>query len=433
MPVVHLFVVPWSVVESGGVAQVVTNLYRNFARGERPSPEILVLSWSHPRPVSVVEHGRRVTYMRVRSPAGCRRAGVRWLKWMLMLPFDVLRLAGYLKDHAIGTINLHYPSLAAVEFILARALLTARPRIVLSFHGLDVASARHAAGFERRAWQFVLRRADAFVTCSHALRGALVDWQPGIAERTTAIHNGLDIAHLMASRDKGARVHPRLRGRRFVLSIASLEHKKGGDVLVRALHRLRRDPRHRDVMLALVGPDRGRGAHLRQLAEALGVSDAVVFCGPVDHGHVHAYYEAATVFCLPSRAEPFGIVLLEAGAFRCPVVATSVGGIPEILTDGVDALLVGPDDPGLLADRLSDLLGDADRCRRLGDALHRRVQLAFSWRRAYAAYLQLVDALLSGRAMHGRPARLGDATPSGDGPRLAPLEAASPLAPPNDF
>lgn len=432
MPAVHLFVVPWSVVDSGGVAQVVTNLYRNFAHGEPSWPEILVLSWSHPRPVSVVEHGRRVTYMRVRSPAGCGRLGVHWLKWMVMLPFDVLRLARYLRDHAIGTVNLHYPSLAAVEFILARALLTARPLIVLSFHGLDVASARQAAGFERRAWRFVLRRADAFVACSHALRAALVEWQPGIAERTTTIHNGVDITHLIASRDKGALVHPRLRGRRFVLSIASLEHKKGGDVLVRALHRLHRNRRHRDVMLALVGPDRGRAAHLRQLAGALGVSDTVVFCGPVDHGHVHAYYEAATVFCLPSRAEPFGIVLLEAGAFRCPVVATSVGGIPEILTDGVDALLIGRDDPEALADRLGDLLDDAERCRRLGEALHRRVQTAFSWHRAYLAYLQLADALSSERPMPAMPRPLGDTKPSRGAPRLAPLEVASPLAPPND-
>jgi glycosyltransferase involved in cell wall biosynthesis len=432
MRAVHLFVVPWSVVDSGGVAQVVTNLYRNFAHGEPSSPEILVLSWSHPRPVSVVEHGRRVTYMRVRSPAGGRRAAVRWLKWIVMLPFDVLRLAHYLRDHGVGTINLHYPSLAAVEFILARALLAARPLIVMSFHGLDVASARQAVGFERRAWQFVLRRADAFVACSHALRAALVDWQPGIAERTTTIHNGVDIAHLMASRDNGAHVHPRLRGRRFVLSIASLEHKKAGDVLVRALHRLRRDPRHHDVMLALVGPDRGREAHLRQLADALGVSDAVVLCGPVDHGHVHVYYEAATVFCLPSRAEPFGIVLLEAGAFRCTVVATSVGGIPEILTHGIDALLVGPDDPEALADRFGDLLDDPERRRRLGEALHRRVQTAFSWHRAHLAYLQLADALSSGRPVGATPPWLGDAKQPRNAPRLAPLEVASPLAPPSD-
>jgi len=95
------------------------------------------------------------------------------------------------------------------------------------------------------------------------------------------------------------------------------------------------------------------------------------------------------VFCLPSRAEPFGIVLLEAGAFRCPVIATSAGGVPEILTDGVNARLVPPDDPAALAAQLDMLLRDRAECDRLAAALFDHVQTHFTWRRAYSLYAKL--------------------------------------------
>ena len=99
-----------------------------------------------------------------------------------------------------------------------------------------------------------------------------------------------------------------------------------------------------------MGCEHGAGAELRELAREMKLSDHVVFGGEMPHCDLHVYYEAASVFCLPSRVEPFGIVLLEAGAFRCPVVATSTGGVPEILTDRVNARLVPPDDPAALAE-----------------------------------------------------------------------------------
>ena len=102
---------------------------------------------------------------------------------------------------------------------------------------------------------------------------------------------------------------------------------------------------------------------------------------------------AAAVFCLASRAEPFGIVLLEAGAFRCPVVATAVGGIPEILEQEVTARLVPPDDPAALATQLRRSLCEAEGARRLAEALHERVLSEFSWRNAHRAYMRLVARL----------------------------------------
>ena len=98
----------------------------------------------------------------------------------------------------------------------------------------------------------------------------------------------------------------------------------------------------------------------------------------------------AKTFCLPSRAEPFGIAILEAGAYRLPVVASRVGGIPEIIIDGETGLLVEPDDTRALTAALDRVLSDADLARNLGERLYERVVGDFSWKRAYQQYRTLI-------------------------------------------
>ena len=90
-------------------------------------------------------------------------------------------------------------------------------------------------------------------------------------------------------------------------------------------------------------------------------------------------YHAADVFCLPSMHEPFGIVILEAWAAGCPVVASRVGGIPGFVRDGVDTLLVTPGAEDELANRLISVLENPALGRTLGEAGRRRAQAEFDW------------------------------------------------------
>jgi glycosyltransferase involved in cell wall biosynthesis len=207
-------------------------------------------------------------------------------------------------------------------------------------------------------------------------------------KRALTIHNGLDIDHFMRGRNLKATLDPRLLQRPFVLSVAALEPKKGLDTLLRAF-RLVRERTGPDITLALVGPDRGMGAELSQLAKELGLDQSAIFCGEVPHADLHVYYAKAMIFCLASRFEPFGIVLLEAGAFRLPVIATSVGGIPEILEHGITGRLVPADDPGAFAREILDLVQAPSERARLGNALFDHVNRHISWGQAYQQYLDL--------------------------------------------
>ena len=392
----YLFVVPWRVTDRGGVNQVILNLYRHVEAAGEYTPGIWVTSWDHERLLATREEERSVAYLRMRAPVGSRRrrgATAAWLAaWLLFLVPELLRIARFLRANAVACVNVHYPSLAALQLVLTRFLFARRLRIILSFHGLDLAHARRTTGLERWLWAALLRRADAVVSCSRAQTELVATFAPPVRPRMATIHNGLDIERLMESRNPAARIDARLAGRRFILSVASLEPKKGVDTLLRAVA-IVREEHGVDAMLALVGPDIGTGDRLRALAAELGIADRVVFCGELPHRDLHAYYTAAAVFCLASRVEPFGIVLLEAGAFRCPVVATAVGGIPEILEHDVSARLVRPDDPAALAAQLRRSLCETESTTRLAEALHERVEAEFSWRNAHRSYMRLVARL----------------------------------------
>ena len=122
---------------------------------------------------------------------------------------------------------------------------------------------------------------------------------------------------------------------------------------------------HPAVRLVLVG-DGPLLAELRAFAQSLGVAGQVVFAGA--HDDVAGLLPALDIFALPSRTEGLSIALLEACAARRPIVATAVGGNPEIIEDGVTGRLFASDDQAGLCALLLELLDDAPQRRRLGDA-----------------------------------------------------------------
>jgi glycosyltransferase involved in cell wall biosynthesis len=110
------------------------------------------------------------------------------------------------------------------------------------------------------------------------------------------------------------------------------------------------------------------------------------------HSKVIEYMVGASLFVLPSRAEPFGIVLLEAGLATVPVIASRVGGIPEILTHNENGLLVEPGDVGELRLAIETLLSDASLSSKLASQHYQRVVSNFTWKKCAAKYTDLVNS-----------------------------------------
>lgn len=179
-----------------------------------------------------------------------------------------------------------------------------------------------------------------------------------------------------------------------LLYVGRLEERKGCMELLRAVAAVRTGGV--DVQLELVGEERypGYESELRGVATALGIDDVVRFCGAVTGSALVERYDSADVVCLPSHAEGLPMVVMEAMRRGVAVVASRVGGIPDVVVDGETGLLVAPRDAQALAESIRVAARDRSRLESMGTAGRRRVdELASAdvilgqWRALYARRL----------------------------------------------
>jgi glycogen(starch) synthase len=198
---------------------------------------------------------------------------------------------------------------------------------------------------------------------------------------------------------------------RYVLALGRVVEKKGFDLLLAAYAAA---GRARDAVDLVVG---GQGAALeglRSLAGELGVSDRVHFPGRLSRQQVAEAMAGAEVFVMPSRLEPFGIVVLEGWRAGVAVVATSRGGPPEFVRDGVDGVLVDPFDTDSFAATLERVVTDGDVRRSLAAAGKARVE-EFGWPVVTDRYRAVYESVLPAGA-HPATSDRGISVPHRGGP-----------------
>ena len=173
--------------------------------------------------------------------------------------------------------------------------------------------------------------------------------------------------------------------RPLIVCVSRLVARKGQDVLIRAMPRIRRDVPDASLLIVGGGPDRDRLVRLAADAP----NRSVVFAGQVSEGDLPRYYRAGDVFAMPCRSrlgglevEGWGNVFLEAAACARPVVVGDSGGARESLVPGETGLLVNGSDVAEVAGAVGSLLADPERADAMGRAGRERVVRAFGWSRA---------------------------------------------------
>jgi glycosyltransferase involved in cell wall biosynthesis len=161
-----------------------------------------------------------------------------------------------------------------------------------------------------------------------------------------------------------------------ILYVGRLSVEKGVDTLLAACGILSKWKVSYSLTLVGDGP---RSEELSDLTEHTGIRNCVNFVGSVKRENLGAYYRAADVLCVPSLDEPFGNVILEALVGGCTVVGSEVGGIPFIISDGVDGYLVPPNDPQKWAKKLRLISEDKGRLDGLVKNGREMVERRFSW------------------------------------------------------
>ncbi|RMG66744.1 MAG: glycosyltransferase [Calditrichaeota bacterium] len=302
------------------------------------------------------------------------------------LPFRLARLfrslgADVVHTHAWGTL---------VEGVLA-ARLAGVPVIIHGEHGTFPRGALH-----RRVQKFFWARAHRVLSVSALLADTLAEEVGFPREKIEVVRNGVDPQRFYASsalRRQG-RAELNLSGDGFLIgTVGRLHPVKNLPMLVRATHLLVQ--RGFNPRVLIVGDDDGDGARVHRLVQALNLTEVIQLL-PFTQD-VNRIYNALDLFVLTSLSEGCSNVLQEAQFVGVPVVATRVGGNPELVVDGQTGLLVESDRPEQLAEAIARLMTNPDQLQRLKRAAYHHAQTHFSLNSMVEGYQQIYLHELSRR------------------------------------
>jgi glycosyltransferase involved in cell wall biosynthesis len=374
----YLFVTSWSPAAVGGVNEVVLGIARALITRGAFRPIIGVAVWNR---TELPDQIRGIPVRPIPMHDAFGEGMTSTLKSVVHSFVDVVELNRFLRANEVAVVNPFFPEIGGLVFVLLRHLGLYRGKLALSFHGADVTAIEQSNSWMKKAWKTYIEQVDAVFSCSKFLEEKLSKIAPGAKSHT--VYNGADVEFF----DSGRRPHS---GPKKILHIGKYEHKKGQDVLLEAFRQLL--SRGLDVQLTMIG---GTGPTTEPVRhEASKIGDRVRMLTDVPHHCIVQYLRESDLFVLPSRLEPFGIVLIEAGAAGLPVVASRVGGIPELLRHEHNALLVEPGDPSSLAEAMTKLLSDAVLADRLAATWHREA-MRFTWEKTADGFLRGLDLMPS--------------------------------------
>jgi glycogen(starch) synthase len=328
----------------GGVEELTSKLAQTF---ELKGHEVTVVTnrWPFSQTRSELVDGIRVVRIPYRLPERSTNLLIRFVLLFWLSLIDLFLLASKFRPDIVHVVccssNLPYMSMLC-KVLSIPIVITAQGEI-----GMDAAGLYKTDAYVPRHFEDLVKGANWVTACSTNTRDELLQYSG--TDHCAVIHNGIDITEFELRHD-----NPRLAtGRPYVFAMGRHVQQKGFDVLIRAWHQLQLH----DFDLVIGGS--GTDTELLQgLIHELKLEGSVHLIGRLDRIGVVSHLQHASCFVLPSRHEPFGIVVLEAMAARTPVIATAVGGVPEFVTDGVNGRLVLGNDVNAMAKVLQELIGN---------------------------------------------------------------------------
>lgn len=285
------------------------------------------------------------------------------------------RMAEVAERYELDLLHVHYALPHAVSALLARQMLAARRNLpfVTTLHGTDITLVGQEPSYFAIT-KYSIESSDGVTAVSQYLNDRTREVF-GIEKPMRTIHNFVN-CELYHPREPGTGAGRRPR----LIHISNFRPVKRPADCIRILAEVVRTA---DCELWMVGDGPERGP-CERLARELGVSQRVEFCGKQDH--IERLLPGADVLLLPSEHEAFGLAALEAMACGVPPVATRVGGVPELVRDGVDGFLEATGDTAAQAARVTQLLTDPVLHRRMSEAAQLAARTRFDSRRIIPQY-----------------------------------------------
>ena len=312
---------------------------------------------------------------------------------VFLLP-TLWRLTAFLKRHKIEVVSLEYPAAWMAYIFIVR--LWTPIKITIGLHGDDVLSLHENDRYEQWLVKTMIGRADWVLAHSSSLLSRAEQLAKKNADNWSYIPCGVECSRLRGQAATSGRALS-APSARYALTVAKLYPRKGIDILLESISKL--GPRIHDVCFAIAG-DGPEEQALQQRARELGIDEQVVFLGGIENKDIPALLKQCEFFVLPSRSEPFGIVFLEAMTFGKAIVATSVGGIPELVFDGFNGLLVPSEDSDALAEKIALCIENQAARERLGRNGLSVVETQYDYATLILRYERLYETILGRGAAH---------------------------------
>jgi len=314
-------------------------------------------------------------------------------------PYDLAlasRMAEVAEYYHLDILHVHYAIPHSVSALLARQMLAERGKhlpFVTTLHGTDIT----LVGMDRSylpITRYAIQQSDGVTSISAYLK-EVTETNFGITSPIEVVHNFVNCDVYKPSAESDAELRATARAKlanpdEFLLTHLSNFRpvKRVADVVQVFAQVAKALP----ARLALIGdgPDRSTA---EWLAHSLGIHDRIHFLGKQDR--VHELLPLADLMLMPSEMESFGLAALEAMACQTPAIATTVGGVPELITDGVDGLLFPVGDVDAMADASIALLKNPDRHQAMRQAARKTAQDRFCSTRILPRYISFYESLLS--------------------------------------
>lgn len=310
-----------------------------------------------------------------------------WVAYTAHAIKAVYQLTKIIKNRGINCIHIHYPTGSSILIALSSAL-TQIPFIV-TFHGSDLLRIRDMARWKRMLVTTALRRGQRLVSVSEFIKRDALELVGQHTNHLT-VYNGVRIDSASLATAAGSTDGLPFPSGSYFLFSGIPKPIKGADVLLKAWASFSQQVPEANLVIIGAGWE-----HSELLRDFPWLKDrqSVKIMGLVDPAHVLRLISHASAVVAPSRREGLGYILLEAGICKTPVIATTVGGIPEVIEHQKTGLLVRSEDDQELCKAMKQLYDSPSLGRELGRNLRKRVESDFSQSAMTRAYTEIYQAI----------------------------------------
>jgi len=297
--------------------------------------------------------------------------------------FSYLTNANKAKQEALA----FKPDLIHVHYISGFGMWALKTKFVptvASVWGTDIASGSKSY-FGKKILTRTFAHSSKITATSHLLKKQVLDVSSDLESKLEIIPFGVDECH--------DRI-PITDGKTFRLCCLKMHRKiYGPDIMLKALALAKKT--FPDILLSIAGYG-DLTTELKKMVKELDIEKNVEFTGFIDNKEIYSFIQKHHAVIMPSRQEAFGVVALEAGICGRPIIATNVGGIPEVVDNNNTGILVPPDDYQSLSEAILKLAEDRDLAVRMGQQGIEFVRMNYTWKKSIDSMIRLYEGLTHG-------------------------------------